>query len=179
MPFFQRFQPESKPKLSVAVSSGRNSQHDENALRFMASANEAALRSLRLSGDAAQTLVHEGAVTHLVNSRLLKPDASPWLPPPVAPGPSRTVAASATATDDDDDDLAIATAMSLSQCDGDSAPIGIQRWSGETDTEEANVQAAIQRSMAEQTHRRQPAAEARNLTGPLIRFDGTCIHPQC
>jgi hypothetical protein len=33
--------------------------------------------------------------------------------------------------------------------------------------------------MAAQTHRRQPAAEARNLTGPLIRFDGTCIHPQC
>ena len=177
MPFFQRFQPESKPK-SVAVSSGRNSQHDENALRFMAGANEAALRSLHLSGNAAQTLVHEGAVTHLVNSGLLQPDASPWLPPPVAPGPSR-VAASATATDDNDDDLAIATAMSLSQCDGDSARIGIQRWSGETDTEEANLQAAIQRSMAEQTHRRQPAAEARNLTGPLIRFDGTYIHPQC
>ena len=43
-------------------------------------------------------------------------------------------------------------------------PHGLGRGSGETDTEETELQAAIQRSMAEQTHRRHPAAEARNLT---------------
>jgi len=51
------------------------------------------------------------------------------------------------------------------------------RGSGETATEEAEFQAAIQRSMAAQTHRRQPAAEARSLTQWVLRVHVCFVRP--
>jgi hypothetical protein len=56
-------------------------------------------------------------------------------------------------------------------------PHGLGRGSGETGTEEAELQAAIQRSMATQTHRRQPAAEARNLTQWVLRVQVCFVRP--